>query len=310
MDSHFNIYYWLGFLTFALISIFIDLKLINKNNNELSYKKSVLLTCTWFLLATSFCLILYYDISKTKALEFATGYIIELTLSIDNVFVFILIFSYFKISRSQQHKILFLGVLSALVMRFAMIFLGIELYEKLNWVFYIFGLLLIVSAIKIFVHSPAHSYNVSSNKIMKMLQFYDRLPKESYGDKFIVYENARVKFTPLFIALIFIEKADLFFALDSIPAVLSITQDKFIVFTSNIFAILGLRSLYFVVEGMIDKFRYLKYGIAIILCFVGFKMIFAMQNIHINTYYSLLFILMVLTVSCFISYLKPTSKTD
>jgi tellurite resistance protein TerC len=263
----------------------------------------------WVLLASIFCTFIYFYAGRVAALEFITGYTVELTLSMDNVFVFLLIFMHFKIPAQFQHRVLYWGILGAIFMRLIMIAGGIYIFEHFNWIFYIFGLLLIISAIKIFFMETNTLLNGQSSSTMSFLKRFGRATHTMHEDKFFIIENGQRKFTPLFVALILVEKTDLIFALDSIPAILAITQDPFIVFTSNIFAILGLRSLYFMLEGLVERFRYLKYGISIILGFIGIKMITSMQGFHLPVEYSLIIILSILTISILISWYLTKKQT-
>lgn len=292
----FGLHYWVGFLAFVVAIILYDLIKLHRGSNELSLRSASIMTGIWVLIALLFGIIIYFSHGRVKALEFITGYIVELTLSVDNIFVFLIIFIYFKIPKQYQYRVLFWGIIGAIVMRFAMIIGGIYILKKFEWIFYLFGAFLIISAVKISVMDLNGNFKSNSDGVVtKILKRFNRITAKFHGDKFFVFEKGRLKITPLFIALVAVEKTDLIFAMDSIPAILAITQDKFIVFASNILAILGLRSLYFLIENLILSFKYLKYGIALILMFIGIKMILSLQGVHISVEYSLLIIFSIIS---------------
>ena len=305
----FSLAFWLGFLVFVLVALAIDMGVLHRRPRALSFKEASNLTAIWVLLASIFCTFIYFVSNEQKALEFFTAYVVELTLSMDNVFVFLLIFKYFKIPLENQHRVLFWGVLGAIVMRFIMIIGGIYLVQYFEWLFIVFGVFLIVAGIKLLItKSEQQEVDLDKNSVMKFLKRFFNVTNELHGDRFIVRLNGVKYFTPLFVALILIEKTDLVFALDSIPAVLAISRDPFIVFTSNIFAILGLRSLYFLLANLMHRFIYLKHGISIILVFVGLKMILAEIGFKLAVSYSLLFIMFVLLGS--IGYSLLSTKNN
>jgi len=299
----FNTYYWVSFFIFIAIVLAIDLGLLNRRPKVPSFSEAAYLTFFWILLATLFSALIYGYTNAQKTLEFATGYLVELSLSMDNVFVFALLFRYFKVDIKFQHRVLFWGVIGAIGMRFIMITGGIYLIDNFKWIFYFFGALLIFSAIKIsFYHSEGGE--PEDNQLIKFLKKYLNLTDQYHGDKFLIIENGKRYFTPLFLVLVLVEKTDLVFAMDSIPAILAITQDSFIVFTSNIFAILGLRSLYFLLANIMDRFIYLKYGLGVILAYVGVKMILVVQGFHIPTLLSLTVIILSISISIMVSLFK------
>ena len=301
----FSLTYWLGFLGFVLVALALDLGVFHKRDKALTFKDAATMSTAWFILAMIFCLIIRLNADSEKALEFLTGYIVELSLSMDNVFVFVLIFGYFKIPMQYQHRVLFWGIIGAIVMRFAMITGGVYIFKQFEWVFYIFGAFLIYTGYKIaFSQEKKEEVGDQKNSMITFLSKFFRITPKLEGNKFWVKVKGKWACTPLFVVLLLVEKTDLIFALDSIPAIIAITQDPFIVFTSNIFAILGLRSLYFLLASVIHKFSYLKYGIAIILIFVGFKMLGTMASIHIPVLYSLAFIISVLGGSIWFSLWK------
>lgn len=301
----FSISFWIGFLVFVLVALAIDLGVFNKRDSVISFKKASMLTTLWLVLAMVFCFFIYTVSDSDKALEFITGYIVELSLSMDNVFVFVLIFSYFQIPAKYQHRVLFWGIIGAVIMRFIMITGGVYLFAKFDWLFVIFGLFLIYTGYKIaFAQEKDDEVSDQKNGVIKFLQKFMRVKNELVGHDFFIKEKGKLVATRLFVALVIIEKTDLIFALDSIPAIIAITQDPFIVFTSNIFAILGLRAMYFMLASMIHKFAYLKYGISVILIFVGCKMLSTIADIHIPTVFSLGFIISILAGSILYSLKK------
>ena len=264
--------FWIGFNVFVLLMLALDLGVFNRKAHEVSIREAMIWTGVWVTLAMCFNGLIYYWQGKVKALEFFTGYVIEKALSVDNIFVFVLIFSYFKIPAIHQHKILFWGIIGALIMRAAFIFAGVALLEKFHWTIYVFGAILIYTGYKMLTQKEI-IIEPEKNPLIKLFRRVMPVTNELHGGKFFVKQDGKRFATPLFLVLVLIETTDLIFAADSIPAILAITQDHFIVYTSNVFAILGLRSLYFALAGMMDKFRYLSKGLALILIFVGLKML-------------------------------------
>lgn len=264
--------FWIGFNVFVLSMLALDLGVFNRKAHEVSIKEALIWTGVWVTLAMLFNGLIYYWQGEVKAFEFFTGYIIEKALSVDNIFVFVLIFSYFKIPAIHQHKILFWGIIGALIMRAAFIFAGVALLEKFHWTIYIFGAILIYTGYKMLTQKEI-IIEPEKNPLIKLFRRVMPVTNELQGGNFFVKQGGKRYATPLFLVLVLIETTDLIFAADSIPAILAITQDHFIVYTSNVFAILGLRSLYFALAGMMDKFRYLSKGLALILIFVGMKML-------------------------------------
>lgn len=272
---------WPGFLLFVALLLFLDLFVLNKEDHVPSTREAFKWTALWTAVGLGFGGFVYaayeYDwvestLSGQKAMiNYLTGYLVELSLSMDNVFVIALIFSYFKVPAKYQHRVLFWGIIGAIVMRLLMIVAGVYLLEQFDWMFYVFGALLLFSAIKMVRQSE--EVHPSENPIIKIVKKAVPVTNDYHGHDFWVRENGKLAATPLFIALVMVETTDVIFAVDSIPAILGITTDTFLVFSSNILAILGLRSLYFVLSSMIDKFAYLKYSLALILVFVGIKML-------------------------------------
>lgn len=295
---------WTGFNLFVLAMLALDLGVFHRKAHVVSLKESLTWTFVWIALALVFNLGLWHFAGSQKALEFFTGYVIEKSLSVDNVFVFALLFSYFAVPPLYQHKVLFWGILGALVMRAIMIVLGAALIAKFSWVIYLFGGFLILTGIKMIVKRE-EKLHPERNPVVRLFKRLMPVTADYRGDKFFVRENGLLAATPLFVVLLLVEFSDLIFAVDSIPAIFAVTTDPFIVYTSNVFAILGLRSLYFALAGVMDKFHYLKIGLGAVLTFVGVKMLLAHTAWKIDTLVSLGVIVAILTVSVVWSLLKP-----
>lgn len=283
-----TIWLWLGFLGFILIMLALDLGVFNRKAHKVSIKEATAWTVFWVVLSLVFNGLIYYMYEhhwlgigreigymlsgKQAAVQFFTGYIIEKSLSLDNIFVIALIFAYFKVPSQYQHRVLFWGILGAIVMRGIMIFAGAILISRFSWMIYVFGGLLIVTAAKM-LFSSHETLEPAKNPLVKLARRLYPVTNKYYRKHFFVRIDGKLMVTPLFLALIVVESSDVIFAIDSIPAIFAITHDPFLVFTSNIFAILGLRSMYFALAAMIEKFRYLKLSLVFILAFVGVKMI-------------------------------------
>ena len=252
----------------------IDLGVFHRKSHAVSFKESLLWTMVWMGLAMIFNALIYFWKGPDKALEFLTGYLIELSLSVDNLFVFILIFGYFHVAPQYQHRILFWGILGALILRIIFIFAGAALLVKFHWMIYLFGGILIVSGYKMFFQKDK-KIEPDKNPALRLFKKFFPVTEHTDGSKFFIKQNNKWFATPLFLVLLIVETTDVIFAVDSVPAILAITTDTFIVFTSNAFAILGLRSLYFALAGIINVFRYLHFGLAAILIFIGLKMVLA-----------------------------------
>ena len=263
---------WAAFLLFIVAMLALDLGVFHKNSHEIKTKEALVWCGVWFTLAMVFNAIIYFWQGKQPALEFFTGYLIEICLSVDNVFVFILIFTYFKVPKIHQHRVLFWGIIGAVVMRALFIAGGIALLSTLDWVLYVFGAFLIFTGIKMALPKSEEA-DPEKNIAVRLVRKCFPVTPTYVGGKFFTKIDGRLHATPLFIVLIAIETTDVIFAVDSIPAILGITKDGFIVFTSNIFAILGLRSLYFALAGSMQLFRFLGHGLALILIFIGVKMV-------------------------------------
>ena len=284
------------------IALFVDLVVVKHHHGKVSIKEASLMVAAWIALAALFGGAVWLTLGQTKALEFFTGYIIEYSLSIDNMFVFIMIFAYFAVPPENQPKVLIWGILGAVLMRFIFIFIGVQLITQFKFMIYIFGALLIYTAIKMLAHKE-EEFDPSKMPVLKALKKIMPLKDNYHGENFFVKDAGKLFATPLFATVLVIETSDLIFAIDSIPAVLSITHDTFIVYTSNIFAIIGLRSLYFLLAGMAGKFEYLKYGIAAVLVFVGVKMLIS-HFYHFPTALSLLVIVVILTIAIAASVIR------
>lgn len=298
---------WIVFSFIIVFLLFLDLGVFNRKAHVISLKEAVITSGIWISIAFVFNIGIYFYNGEQQAIEFLTGYIVEKALSVDNIFVIIMIFNVFQIPPQFQHKILFWGILGAIIMRGTMIFLGIALIEKFHWIFYVFGALLIYSAIKMAAKKDDEEIDFEQKWYIKFLKKLYPISSNRENGKFLIKENGKTHITPLFLTLIAVEFTDVIFAIDSIPAIFAITTDSFIVFTSNIFAILGLRSLYFALAGIIEIFHFLKYGLAFILGFVGIKMI-VMDFIKIPLLLSLIIILGTLSVSVFMSIILPKAK--
>ena len=275
-------YWWFyaGFTLFVLVMLALDLGVFHRKSHAVSFKEAATWSVVWVLLALVFCFVFYQysltkfgvGIAKQNALEFLTGYVIEYSLSIDNIFVFVLVFSYFQIPSKYKHRVLFYGILGALVFRAIFIALGSALMQ-FHWVIYLFGGFLIVTGIKM-LFTGHEEISPEKNILIRVFRRFMPVTHEINGKAFFEKVHGRWHATPLFIALIFLEATDIIFAVDSVPAIFALTTEPLIVFTSNIFAILGLRSMYFMLAGVLDKFYLLKYGLSAVLIFVGLKMAF------------------------------------
>ena len=292
---------WGGFIVFIFAMLAIDLGIFHRKAHVVGFREAAIWSFVWFVLAGVFTVGVYVQTGSQHALEFATGYLIEKALAVDNIFVFVLIFSAFRIPDIYQHRVLVWGVIGALIMRAAFIFAGAAFIQRFSWAMPAFGLILVITGLKLFFQKESHP---EQNALIRFFQA--RLPMTDglRGERFFIIENGKRLATPLFLALIAVEVTDLIFAVDSIPAIFAITTDPFIVFTSNIFAILGLRSLYFLLAGVVAKFRFLKMGLSAVLLFVGMKMLL-MSWYHLPILVSLSVIAGILAISIVASLLLP-----
>ena len=298
---------WVGFNLFVLFMLALDLGVFHRKAHQVTVKEAIAWSLLWITLALIFNAGVYHYMGPQKGVEFFTGYLIEKALSIDNIFVFVLIFSFFKVPEIHKHRVLFWGVLGALLMRAVFIFAGVALITKFHWIIYVFGAFLIGTGLKMAFTDKDKKPDLDKNPVVRLFRKFIPVTENYEGDRFFVKRNARWVATPLMIVLILIETTDLIFAVDSIPAILAITDDTFIVYTSNVFAILCLRSLYFALAGIIHLFRYLHFGLAAILVFVGIKMMLVdLYKIPIS--YSLIIISLILITSILFSVLKKKTS--
>ena len=294
---------WAGFIAFVIAMLAIDLGVFHRKAHEVTMKEAAAWSVVWVGLAILFNLGLYQFVGPQLALEFTAGYLIEKALAVDNIFVFVIIFSAFAIPPQYQHRVLFWGVLGALIMRAIFILLGGALLAKFHWMIYVFGGILFITGIKL-LRQNHETFDPKANILVRAFRKLMPVTDELHGDKFLVRQAGKWVATPLMMALVAVEFTDLIFAVDSIPAIYAVTDDPFIVFTSNIFAILGLRSLYFLLAGLIHKFAYLKTGLAFVLLFVGFKMLL-MGVYKVPIIASLGVIVLILGASIVVSILRP-----
>lgn len=298
-----TIWFWVLFNLFILGMLALDLGVFHRKAHEVSLREAAIWSAIWVTLSLTFNLGLYLLAGTEPALSFLTGYLIEKALSVDNIFVMVLIFGYFGVAPKYQHRVLFWGILGALVMRGIFIVVGTVLIKQFHWVIYVFGALLVVTGTRM-AFREEEPFDPESNKLLRLARRIMPVSRQYHGKHFVVRENGRLLATPLLLVLIMVEFTDLVFAIDSIPAIFAVTTEPFIVYTSNVFAILGLRSLYFLLAGIVHKFRYLKYGLSFILVFVGVKMLLAdIQKVPIGA--SLVVIALALTISILASLVIP-----
>ena len=291
---------WIGFILFVLLMLALDLGVFNRKDHVVGFREAAIWSCVWVGLSLIFNAILFWKFGHEHGIEFLTGYLIEKSLSIDNIFVFIVIFQAFAVPAMFQHRVLYWGILSALVMRAAMIFAGVAMLQRFHWLIYVFGVFLIITGVRLYLDRNKEEHP-EEGRIRKLVKRLVPATNTFHGHSFFTRENGRIVATPLFMTLILIEISDVIFAVDSIPAIFAVTTDPFIVFTSNIFAILGLRSLFFILAGLVERFRYLKVGLAVVLVFVGTKMTI-MDFYKIPALGSLAIILGTLGISIFASF--------
>lgn len=298
---------WIAFNLFILLMLVLDLGIFHRKVHIVHYGEALVWSAIWIVLALLFCIGIYYFSGSEPALNFLAGYLIEKSLSIDNLFVFLLIFSYFSVPQQYLHKVLFWGVLGALIVRVLFIFGGILLIEWFHWVTYLLGALLIVMGVKLAIKEESEVHP-EKNLILKLFCKLMPITDDYVGQNFFVRIDGRLWATPLCVVLIIVETTDIIFAIDSVPAILAITQDPFIVYTSNVFAILGLRSLYFALSGLMQACYYLHYGLAFLLVFIGMKMLMA-DFVHIPILVTLAVIATTLTISIAASFIFPRSES-
>jgi len=299
--------FWILFNLFVIVMLALDLGVFHRGGGHVvKVREAMLWSVAWITMAAIFALIVLFWHGRTPALEFVTGYVIELSLSIDNLFVFLLIFRFFKVSPEHQHRVLFWGIIGALVMRAIFIVVGVGLISRFAWITYIFGLLLLFSGIKLFLQKESEIHP-EHNPVLKLVRKLIPVTKDYEGGKFFV-RKPQLYATPLFIVLIVVETTDVAFAVDSIPAILAITLNAFIVYTSNVFAIMGLRSMYFALAGLMEMFRYLHYGLSLVLSFIGVKMLIH-HYYQIPTHWALAAVAGILLISVLASLVHPAQET-
>ena len=297
--------FWIGFLALIIALLLFDLLWFHRKPHTIGPKEAFGWVCFWVALAVAFNGFVYLEFGTSKALEFSTGYLVELALSLDNVFVFIVIFRYFKVPAQYQHRVLFYGILGAIILRGIFILVGAALLNRFHWLLYVFGAFLVFTAIKLLVQKD-EGVHPEHNPVLKWLRKMIPITHEYHGRNFFLRHKEGLSATPLLAVLVLVESTDVVFAMDSIPAIFGITKDPFIVYTSNIFAILGLRALYMLLAGIMDKFHYLKYGLGAVLLFIGVKMLIA-GWIPIPIVLSLGVVAVLLGGSIVISFLHPVA---
>lgn len=295
---------WIGFAALIIFMLSLDLGLFNRKAHTISYREATIWSAIWVALAAVFAGIVFLSQGSKSGLEFVTGYVIELSLSVDNLFVFILIFSYFKVPKPYQHRVLFWGLLGALVLRLTMIFLGATLITHFSWILYLFGAFLVYTGLNMF-REENKDIEPEKNPVVRLVTRFVPMTRNYHEDKFFAMVNGRQVGTLLLLVLVIVEVTDLVFAVDSIPAIFAVTTNTFIVYTSNVFAILGLRSMYFLLAGVIEKFHHLRAGLAVVLTFIGVKMLIVMAHVEIPIHVSLIVVVSVLLASILASIIWP-----
>jgi tellurite resistance protein TerC len=298
------------FAIIILVFLVLDLGLFHKQAHKISTKSALYQSIFWVLISTLFGFFIYRWNGADQAVEYFSAYLTEYALSVDNIFVILLILKYFQVKEEYYHKTLFWGILGAIVFRGIFIFVGALLIHKFHWILYIFGVLLIYSGIRIYFEDGDEKIEPEKNPVMRLCRKYLPITKEDHGASFVVIQAGKLMFTPLFLVIVLIETTDLIFAVDSIPAAFAITQNEFIVYTSNIFAVMGLRAMFFLLAGIIDKFYLLQKGLSIILFFIGAKMLLEIFDINVGVYTSFSVILATLTLSIVFSILVPRKATE
>ncbi len=301
------ILFWILFNLFVLAMLVLDLGVFHRRAHTVKFREALVWSAMWIALAAIFAVVIFFWHGRASSLEFITGYVIELSLSVDNLFVFLLIFRFFQVPPVHQHKVLFWGILGALIMRAVFIAAGVGLIQRFHWIVYVFGAFLVYSGIKLFRQENAEIHP-EKNPVLRLFRRWVPVTKDYEGDKFFV-RRPGLYATPLVVVLVVVETTDLLFAVDSIPAILAITLDAFIVYTSNVFAILGLRSMYFALAGMMEMFRYLHYGLSIVLIFVGAKMLLS-HYLEIPTVVALASVAGVLLISVLASLVRPARSAQ
>ncbi|HVZ39871.1 MAG TPA: TerC family protein [Candidatus Kapabacteria bacterium] len=301
-----SIWWWVGFNALVLVLLLVDLGVFHRNAHEVKPKEALIWSIVWISLAAAFNVFVYFQFGQVAAVHFATGYIVEESLSVDNLFVFVLIFNYFAVPAQYQHRILFWGIIGALIMRASLISFGAFLVLNFKWVLYVFGAFLIYTGVRMAFESET-SVEIEANPMIKLMRRWFPVTNSYHGQRFLIRDAGRLLATPMLVVLVMIESTDLVFALDSIPAIFGVTHDIFIVYTSNVFAILGLRSLYFLLANVIERFHLLKYGLASVLAFVGIKMVIE-HWVKIHTTTSLIVVVTLLAIAVVASLIFPQKE--
>ncbi|HEV7520325.1 MAG TPA: TerC family protein [Candidatus Angelobacter sp.] len=302
-----HIGFWIVFNAVILLLLFFDLTVISRKHRVVPFRQALLMSAFWIGLAMAFAFFVHQWMGPTKSLEFLTGYLLEEALSVDNLFVFILLFAYFKVPPEEEKTVLFWGIIGALIMRGIFIAAGVALVQRFHWILYVFGIFLIWTGFQL-MRGGDEQQDPSRNIVLKFCRRFLPLTDTYEGKSFFVRRDGRLLATPLFVVVLVVETTDILFATDSIPAILAITRDPFIVYTSNVFAILGLRSLYFALAGMMKLFHYLNYGLSVVLMFIGAKMLVP-ERYHVPTWVALAVVAGVLALSVLASLLFPKKET-
>jgi tellurite resistance protein TerC len=303
-----RIWFWVAFNAVILLLLVLDLTVVSRKHRRVPFKQALLMSAFWIGLAMAFAVFVQQWLGATKALEFVTGYVLEEALSVDNLFVFILLFAYFKVPPEEEKTVLFWGIIGALIMRGIFIGAGVALVQRFHWILYAFGVFLIWTGFQL-MRGGDEEQDPSRNFVLKFCRRFLPLTDNYVGKSFFVRREGRVLATPLFVVLLVVETTDILFATDSIPAILAITRDPFIVYTSNVFAILGLRSMYFALAGMMKLFHYLNYGLSVVLMFIGAKMLLP-ERYHVPTWVALAVVAGVLGLSVLASVLFPKPNSE
>ncbi len=296
---------YLVFGSVLLIAVIFDLGLLSKKGSSMTVKKALLQTLFWVVLAMAFFGFLWFEKGQKSAIEYLSAYLMEWSLSIDNIFVFILIFSFFSVKEKYYPRVLMIGILIAILLRILFITVGIALVAQFHWLLYIFGAILVYTGISMFAAKKSEEAKLDDNKVYKLLKRILPLTTDDAGGKLTIVKDGKKMYTAIFVVIVLLATTDVVFAIDSIPAVFGITQDKIVIYTSNIFAVLGLRSLFFLLRGAVNKFGYLQQGIAIVLIFIGLKMIAEIFKIVLPVYVSLLVILVCISAAILYSVKNP-----
>lgn len=298
---------WAIFASIILTLLVLDLGLFHKKDTAISFKRSLALSSFYILIACFFGIYIYYSLGTTKANEYFAGFLLEKAMSLDNIFVISIIFSFFKIPAKYQHRVLFWGILGVIILRGLMIWLGVSLLSAFSWILFIFAAMLIFTGAKILTVGETNQINIEDMYIYKILKNNFNIHPKIDSNKFLIFKNGKIFITPLFMALITVETMDIVFAIDSIPAIFAITQDTYVIYTSNIFAILGLRAMFFLLANTVERFKYIKYSLAIILMLIGAK-IFASHFINIPHYATIVATIGLLLAGILASVFKGTKK--